>query len=184
MHWLSKEEIINFLALVFFGYLFSIKRNYIGANIFLILWNLIGVVLHEFCHYIVALLLNGKPKFPSLIPRRQTFYQNGFKHTYWILGYVESRNINSFNAFFIGLAPVIILFPLAFFIYTHFFIWFELNPKNLFIFYFLEFLILYNALPSKKDIEVSLKGFYGFITLITLIFLTFLIWEKFKINGG
>lgn len=168
------DNFIQFLGLVLFGFLFSVGKNYISTNFLFILWHFTGVILHEFSHYIVAFLLNGKPHFPNLIPKRQVVVKNGMQYAYWTLGYVESRNVNSFNAFFIGLAPFLILVPLAFYVYLNFFKWFEYNYTNIFLFYILEFLLLYNALPSKQDIKVALKGINGLIVLTFLIISGFL----------
>ena len=110
MQLLNKDEFFNFLALMFFGYLFSMKRNYIGTGFLMILWNFIGVFLHELSHYLVALILNGKPKMPNLLPTRRKVYIDGIPHYLWTLGYVEARNSNAFNSFFIGFAPIFILF--------------------------------------------------------------------------
>jgi len=175
----SEKEIFNFIALIFFGYLFSIKRNYIGTGFLMILWNFVGVVLHELSHYLVALLLNGKPKLPNLLPKRQKVYINGIQHYLWTLGYVEVRNPNSFNSFFIGLAPILVLVPIAFYVYLYFFEWFEYNTQNLFLFYLSLYILLYNAMPSTQDIKVAYKGYLGFL-IFTLTAISLYIFFSYR----
>ncbi len=163
------SEFYSFLALVFFGYLFAAKRNYMNRHFLLFLWNFLGVVLHELSHYIVALLLNGKPELPSLIPKREVYYKGGMEHTLWILGHVKVRNLNSFNKFFIGLAPALILIPSAFYIYLYFFDWFKYDPRNLFLFYLILYLLLYNAMPSSQDLKIASEGYLGFFVFLCVL---------------
>ena len=171
------DTFVQFSGLVLFGFLFSVQRNYVSTSLVFLVWNLIGTVLHEASHYLVSLILNGKPKLPNLIPKRYVFYEKGVKYSYWLLGYVENRNINSFNAFFIGFAPVLVLFPLAFYVYLNFFNWFEYSYKNLFLFYLVLFVILYNALPSKTDIKVAFKGLTGLVVFILTLLLGITIYQ-------
>ena len=62
-----------------------------------------GTALHELSHYFVALVLGGKPGFPSLLP---TLTEKG-----WRLGHVAFR-AGHLRAMFVGLAPLL-LAPLA-----------------------------------------------------------------------
>jgi hypothetical protein len=60
-----------------------------------------GTICHELCHWIVGGLLNGRPVHFTVLPRREG---RGF-----VLGSVAFENLRWYNAFFIGLAPVLLL---------------------------------------------------------------------------
>jgi hypothetical protein len=62
-----------------------------------------GTALHELSHYVVALVLGGRPEFPSLVPQR---VEGG-----WRLGHVRFR-AGHLRAMFAGLAPLLLV-PLA-----------------------------------------------------------------------
>lgn len=64
-----------------------------------------GTLCHEACHWLVGALLNGQPARFTILPRREG---QGF-----VLGSVALRNLRWYNAFFIGLAPLLLL-PLAY----------------------------------------------------------------------
>ncbi len=59
-----------------------------------------GTVVHEFLHWLVGALLNGRPVSLSLWPRRAANGQ-------WVLGSVGFLNVRWYNAVFIGLAPLL-----------------------------------------------------------------------------
>ena len=63
-----------------------------------------GTALHEFSHFLVALVLGGAPSFPSLLPVRTS--SGG-----WHLGHVRFR-AGHLRAMFVGMAPLL-LAPLA-----------------------------------------------------------------------
>jgi hypothetical protein len=59
-----------------------------------------GTVAHELLHFLVGLLLNGKPVSLSVWPRRTAPGQ-------WVLGTVRFANLRWYNAVFIALAPLL-----------------------------------------------------------------------------
>ena len=63
-----------------------------------------GTLLHELSHWLVALVLGGRPSSLSVVPSRT---ERG-----WRLGAVGVRNVRWFNALPIGAAPLL-LAPLA-----------------------------------------------------------------------
>ena len=65
-----------------------------------------GTFLHECSHWLVALLLGGRPTAPSVVPSRVDGR--------WRLGSVGVRQVRWFNALPIGFAPLL-LAPLAWF---------------------------------------------------------------------
>jgi len=64
-----------------------------------------GTLCHEACHWVVGKLLNGQPAQFTVLPRREG---HGF-----VLGSVAFRNLRWYNAFFVGMAPLVLL-PLAY----------------------------------------------------------------------
>jgi hypothetical protein len=62
-----------------------------------------GTILHELAHLLAGFVTNARPVDFSVIPRRTVGNQ-------WILGSVSFANIRWYNAAFVGLAPVLILF--------------------------------------------------------------------------
>ena len=63
-----------------------------------------GTICHELCHWVVGGLLNGRPVHFTVFPQREG---RGF-----VLGSVAFENLRWYNAFFIGLAPMLLL-PVA-----------------------------------------------------------------------
>lgn len=60
-----------------------------------------GTFVHETCHLLLGLLLNGKPARFDLLPRREG---RG-----WAMGSVSFSHLTWYNAFFIGMAPLLML---------------------------------------------------------------------------
>ena len=60
-----------------------------------------GTVAHEACHLVLGLLLNGRPAGFNLIPRRSG---QG-----WEMGSVSFAHMTWYNAFFVGMAPLLLL---------------------------------------------------------------------------
>ena len=173
------DFIYNFLGLLLFGFLFSVRKNYISSSFTFILWNFAGTFLHELSHFIVSLFLGGRPMVPYLFPHKKELYKDGLRYEYWVLGVVLSRSVNAFNAFYIGLAPVLLLVPVAFYVYMNWFSWFnEGSFRDYILFYLAEFILLYNALPSLQDIKVALSGWLGAIFFIVLLTLLFYLYDK------
>ena len=63
-----------------------------------------GTLCHEAAHWLLGKLLNGRPVRFTVVPRREG---RGY-----VLGAVAFANLRWYNAFFIGLAPLLLL-PLA-----------------------------------------------------------------------
>jgi hypothetical protein len=60
-----------------------------------------GTLGHELCHWLMGILLRGHPVRFTVVPRREG---HG-----WALGSVAFGNLRWYNAFFIGLAPLLLL---------------------------------------------------------------------------
>jgi hypothetical protein len=154
------ELISHNLALLTAAYTTHGGRIYIGAVMgFVLLLTLLrrsmlllsvaafpGTLLHESLHFIVGLLLFGRPTGFSVIPRR-------LGHGY-ALGSVRFANVRWYNGCFIGLAPLLIL-PLALWLLA----WrmhglHGLQVQEIAWAYLLATLI-YASLPSWPDIRVA-----------------------------
>ena len=60
-----------------------------------------GTLAHELCHLMLGLLLNGRPAGFNLMPRRSG---RG-----WEMGSVTFSHMTWYNAFFVGMAPLLLL---------------------------------------------------------------------------
>jgi hypothetical protein len=116
-----------------------------------------GTLAHEFCHWLVALILGARPTFPNLIPKREG-------HA-WRLGSVRAST-NFLTVIPIALAPFA-LFPLG--------IWYAIHIMSPTVgwWYLLHVWIastlLDSSLPSKQDWSVALPAIY-IILIIYIIY--------------
>lgn len=114
----------------------------------MVLWNLTGVILHELAHLLVGVLLRARPAGMSLMPRREG---NG-----WCLGSVIFRRITAVNAVPVALAPLG-LAGVAYWLARHWFSWCRPSFSATLFLYAALFVLLYNALPSRRDLRVALN---------------------------
>ncbi|WLT31002.1 hypothetical protein [Geothrix sp. PMB-07] len=115
-----------------------------------------GTLCHEACHWLVGKLLNGDPARFTVLPRREG---HGF-----VLGSVALRNLRWYNAFFVGMAPLLLV-PLAALLLLWrlrsqpVFGWAELG------FVFLAANLLFAALPSWADVRIAARSPVGWVLL-------------------
>lgn len=115
-----------------------------------------GTVCHELCHWAVGRLLNGRPVRFTVIPRREG---RGF-----VLGAVAFSNVRWYNAFFIGLAPLLLL-PGAYGLFAWrigravAFGWPEAGLV------FLLANLVFAALPSGQDLRIAARSPIGWLLL-------------------
>lgn len=115
-----------------------------------------GTCCHELCHWLMGKLLNAEPVRFTVIPRREG---RGF-----ILGSVGFANLRWYNAFFVGLAPLLLL-PLAYGL----FLW-RLDAKPSLggpeaAMVFLLANLLFGALPSGQDLRIAARSPIGWLLL-------------------
>ena len=115
-----------------------------------------GTVCHEFCHWMVGSLLNGRPVHFTVLPRREG---RGF-----VLGSVALANLRWYNAFFIGLAPMLLL-PTAYGL----FLWrLSRNPvigwPEAGIIFLLANLV-FGSMPSWQDLRIAARSPIGWLLL-------------------
>ena len=115
-----------------------------------------GTLAHETCHLVLGLLMNGRPASFNLVPRRDG---KG-----WIMGSVAFGNLRWYNAFFIGMAPLLLL-PLAWWLMT----WrlglgVAWRWQEALAVYLIANLV-YAALPSWVDVKAAAKSPVGWLLL-------------------
>ncbi len=115
-----------------------------------------GTLCHELCHWMVGKLLNGRPVHFTVFPKRvgRSFVQ----------GSVAFSNLRWYNAFFIGLAPLLLLVAAY-----GLFVW-RLGGHPVFgwkeagVVFFLANL-LFGAMPSWQDLRVAARSPVGWFLL-------------------
>jgi len=115
-----------------------------------------GTFIHECCHLLLGLVLNGKPAGFNLLPRREG---KG-----WELGSVSFSHLTWYNAFFVGMAPLLML-PAAYALVR----WrLGLQPRldgwELLAVYLIANLV-YAALPSWQDLRIAARSPIGWLLL-------------------
>lgn len=119
------------------------------------LFTLPGTILHELCHYIVALFTLSRPSFPSIIPQR-------------IDGNLALGSVSFvpgfFTAWLVALAPLYLMPVAAYWIYltakslsTH--------DKALYLVLlgWVESAAIFACLPSRQDIKIAISYPFGMI---------------------
>jgi hypothetical protein len=119
-----------------------------------------GTLCHEACHWLTGSLLNGQPTGFTVIPRREG---RGF-----VLGSVALQNLRWYNAFFIGLAPLLLL-PLAYGL----FLWRlggnpELGWPEAAMMYLLANL-LFGSVPSWQDLRLAARSPIGWLLVVGML---------------
>ena len=110
-----------------------------------------GTLLHELLHFIAGLVSFGRPTGFSVIPRRVS---RGYA-----LGSVRFAHVRWYNAWFIGLAPLLLL-PMALFLLAwrvqglHGFVVAEI------LWAYLLATLIYASLPSWPDIKIAASSFW------------------------
>ena len=115
-----------------------------------------GTLCHEACHWVIGTLLNGRPVRFTVIPRREG---HGF-----VLGSVALQNLRWYNAFFIGLAPLLLL-PVAYGLL----LW-RLGRDPVFGWpeagvVFLLANLVFGAMPSWQDLRIAARSPIGWLLL-------------------
>ena len=115
-----------------------------------------GTLCHEVCHWVAGWLLNGKPVRFTVIPRREG---RGY-----VLGSVHFANLRWYNAFFVGMAPLVML-PLAYGL----FIWRMAArpalgwPEAAMVFLIAN--LVFGSVPSWQDIRIAARSPFGWLLL-------------------
>jgi len=165
--------ILKIMYLTFFIiFIIGFFTNLLNRNKYLFyIFKLPGTIAHELAHFIVGLILLGKPTSFSVIPKEEK--------DKIVLGSVDFKNIMAINAIPIAFAPILLL-PL-FFILSEIFV--SLLTRDLML---SEYIYLYaigfgvilssvlsSSIPSGQDFKVAfsnIKGviFYSLVSIFTL----------------
>ena len=174
---INNSMIAIFLSItLFIYYIFYNIAKKLRKKFLFFIFVLPGTIMHELAHFIMAILLNGKPSSFSLIPKKE--------NNSYTLGSVSCKNITFYNALFIGLAPLVLI-PLSLF-----FGYLSINElmkfinntsdynalSMYFVYTYLLFIALVSAMPSDADIKAAIFSRHGIIGLIFygwIVYLTF-----------
>ncbi|WP_291270601.1 hypothetical protein [Geothrix sp.] len=115
-----------------------------------------GTICHELCHWAVGHLLRGRPVHFTVLPRREG---RGF-----VLGSVALTNLRWYNAFFIGLAPLLLL-PAAYGIFAWRLGGHPVPGWSEAGMVFLLANLLFGALPSWQDLRIAARSPIGWLLL-------------------
>jgi hypothetical protein len=115
-----------------------------------------GTLAHELCHWILGRMLNGQPVRFTVLPRRE----GGS----FVLGTVSFANLRWYNAFFVGMAPLLLL-PAAYVLFR----WrLAAHPALRWSEALTAFLIsnlIFGAVPSWQDLRVAARSPVGWCLL-------------------
>lgn len=112
---------------------------------------LVGTLFHELAHFILSILTFGSPTWFSIFPSKQK-NENGQTVGY-MLGYIESQNIRWYNVFFIAMAPLLLM-PLSYWVYIHFFEYFDKNIFTMISYIFIIVSLMFSSIPSGVDFKL------------------------------
>lgn len=137
----------NICGIALFIILIACTRGTRSSGMLVItLWNLPGVLLHEFAHLLIGFIFCAGPANISLLPRRTG--------KSWRLGSAGFSRINAFNAVPVALAPLGLAL-IAWWLARNWFHWFRPSLGSTLALYASLFILLYNSLPSRRDLRVA-----------------------------
>lgn len=168
-------ELINNNLYVFVFVAVLIERTRVKAFMNLYsawLFYFIGNFLHELSHFLVSLILNGRPKTFSIMPKKEG--------NYYKFGYVTSSNFRWYNRFFISLAPLLLLFVL-YFMDKYFYVFLEDNLYNQLLYMFLVVVLIDNSIPSITDFKLAFEGYSYVFWLLIICSLIYFYMNKITI---
>jgi len=161
---------LNFYIVIFLGILLVIFLNNLKHKIissknyfFVFIMGFLTTLPHELAHFIVALILGAKPKGITLIPRKIETPAG----TYWTFGSVKAYT-NNFSGFFVGIAPIINLF-IGVFVAEYFFSYKEFTLENIIFFFFIEWILIENGIPSSTDLKIAFSSYIGLIVTLFIL---------------
>ena len=141
-----------------------------------ILYALPATLLHELSHLLVAFVTGGHPTGFSIIPTpRFTTLTDGSVRRSWVLGSVTIRNAGIIASLPTGLAPLLLI-PIAWFLYHHWFAWFPADLYHTLFLYLTVYLCTAGAIPSTQDLRVAFSSLTGVAIYGTLLALSW-VWR-------
>jgi hypothetical protein len=119
-----------------------------------------GTCAHELCHLGVGWITNGRPVRFSLMPRRKA---NAYE-----LGSVAFANMRWYNAFFIGMAPLLLIAGAWGIVHWRMHYSLAFSWVNA-LWLYLVANLLESALPSGQDFRVAARSPIGWLLLAALL---------------
>ena len=169
-------NISTYLAIILIIFLINIKHKLLYSQNFfgIFIMGFLTTLPHEAAHYITAFILGAKPQGLSIVPKKVEY--SGY--VYWSFGNVRAY-ANKFTGFFVGIAPVIWLI-VGFFIAKYYFYYFRTNTVSILGFFFIEWIMIENGIPSREDLKIAFRSFWGvlFFFMIIMIFIFRSYYEK------
>ena len=149
------------------------------GSIWTVLVRLPGTFLHELSHLVVAIVTGGRPAGFSVIPRRTVgVTAAGGQRPVWVLGSVTITNPSIIAAFPTGMAPLLLI-PLAWFLFRHWFVWFPPDLPHTLLMYAAVVVCCGSSVPSAHDFTVAFSRPLGVVLYITLGVGAWLVWRGF-----
>nr|WP_320132538.1 hypothetical protein [uncultured Holophaga sp.] len=147
------QVLIYLLALVVILWLLRQSRRWLW------LFSLLafpGTLCHEGCHWLVGRLLNGQPVSFTVLPRRE-----GRRV---VLGTVQCAHMRWYNAFFVGMAPLLLLLPALLVLRWRLLRHPALDWREALLLFVIANLIQ-GAVPSGQDLRVAARSPIGWLLL-------------------
>lgn len=141
---------------------------------------LIGTLFHELAHLVVSIITYGKPTWFSIFPSKQ---RNEMNETVgYTLGYVSSKNLQWYNVFLVAMAPLLLL-PLSYWIYLHFFDYFDKSIISMLSYIFIIISLLFSSIPSSTDFKLVFNKRIIQNLIVPVVIILLLFYFEVSINS-
>jgi len=151
-----------FLFILCFSFFSYIRFMYAQKNIFLLsLFFLPATFFHELSHFLFGLVTFAVPTSFNLLPKKE--------NNYYTLGSVNFKNVNFFNAFLVGIAPVSLLVLIYFLDRNNFYLYKKVlnirhfNCLDILLLSYINFIFVYSGIPSVQDFKVIFSKKLGLL---------------------
>lgn len=141
---------LSIIDFVFISLFFKARERFMSSTLGVWLFYFPGTFLHEMSHFLMALILGARPKFPFLFPKKDI---DGSI----VLGRVQTISAKWYNSFPIAIAPLSLMI-VAFFFQKHYFSYFDFSFLSALLYFYLLIVLIDSAIPSTQDIRVAISG--------------------------
>lgn len=135
-------DFLSYSTIVFLAILYG--RTAFCGPFLLVVARLPATLAHELAHLLVALVTGAGVQSFTVWPRRSV--DGG-----WVLGSVRCRRVGRWNAFPLGMAPILVCLPAAWLVYQ----------AGTVVGYAGSFVLLAASVPSDQDVRVAFSSFLG-----------------------
>lgn len=157
--WQKEIIVAVFIAILF---RFFARKLFVKTILTSWLFYLPGTILHELAHFVVAILTFAAPRRFNLIPKREG--------NVYVLGSVQCARANLLNAAFVGLAPVLLLFPALYFWQNFFDVFYEKEYIKAIALAWVAYTTTASAMPSSQDIRFAMPSLFFYAIVSILIY--------------